>query len=645
MKSKTYFKLILLTIVFSSSIYTGGLDHQMDNLNDISTNPQSITTDKKNIEKLKNLRINALPDKFSTFDLSIVFNEASASVDGNVSLELYNNDDISYDRIPFHLYLAGMQYDERPGSFEIYSVSRTDPTIEDLNYEITQDDQILWLTLNEALPPDSSISLDIDFKAFLPDGGIDRANFHGSDENQTKIFKFAHFYPIPAVYDNSDGWNNDSYLSLGDPFYFDMGHYTLDLELPKDMVVAASGTLINSIEHSNTITYTFSPTEPVREVTFSVSRYFIQESKIFNGINISSYFLPVSKEFWSENSLEFGINSIELFSQTFGEYPYNSFNIVEEHTHYGGMEYPCQVYISGDYPNYIEAIIVHETAHQWWYNLVHNDEVDQGFLDEGLVEWSTGYYAEKYYNSWDYFQGNYPYLKRVRFYYSNYEKGSKINQSIYEFMASDMDYWFVAYRKTPVILQKLRFEMGNQTFINALKTYFNEFKFNIVFLSDFQAVMEKSYGASLDWFFQPWFNNDYLPKYEFSNVKLGETWKLNFTIRDINSDLHEYQYAQRIPCEIYDIENNLVYNNSIWVNGTSKISIDYPKMPKPKEIRLIYNDFILVQLEDNQELFIRYNFGSISGYEFTYLLISISFIISLIFLRLKVEYKRIKPSN
>ncbi|MGV9142199.1 MAG: hypothetical protein ACOC1X_04600, partial [Promethearchaeota archaeon] len=180
MKSKTYFKLILLIIIFSSSVYSVGLDHQMDNLNDISTNPQSTTTDKKNIEKLKTLKINALPDKFSTFDLSIVFNEASASVDGNMSLELYNNDDISYDRIPFHLYLAGMQYDERPGSFEIYSVSRTDPTIEDLNYELTQDDQILWVTLDEALQPDSSVSLDIDFKAFLPDGGIDRANFHGS---------------------------------------------------------------------------------------------------------------------------------------------------------------------------------------------------------------------------------------------------------------------------------------------------------------------------------------------------------------------------------------------------------------------------------------------------------------------------------
>ena len=67
------------------------------------------------------------------------------------------------------------------------------------------------------------------------------------------------------------------------------------------------------------------------------------------------------------------------------------------------MEYPHLVQIDETfyrtwelYP-YLEMITVHETAHQWFYGLVGNDEVDEPWLDEALTEYMTmRYYGYRY---------------------------------------------------------------------------------------------------------------------------------------------------------------------------------------------------------------------------------------------------------
>ncbi|GAG95852.1 unnamed protein product, partial [marine sediment metagenome] len=44
-----------------------------------------------------------------------------------------------------------------------------------------------------------------------------------------------------------------------------------------------------------------------------------------------------------------------------------------------------------------EYVIAHETAHQWWYSVVGNDEINQPWLDEAFAEYSTyQYFINKY---------------------------------------------------------------------------------------------------------------------------------------------------------------------------------------------------------------------------------------------------------
>ena len=536
---------------------------------------------------------------YSYYDLSVTFYPSSSSVKGNLTVNYFNNDALNFTEIPFHLFLFGMQYQSRMGSIEILNVTTLNPPRIALNYYVDVDSQLLWVNLTSKLEPNGRAFFEIEFNSIIPDGGIDRANSYGSDIDQSRIYKFACFYPMPCVYDRYDGWNIDPYLWVGDPFYYDMAYYNLFLEAPNDFIIAATGDLIEKVDNGATNVYHFCPVSPVREVTFSASKWFNVESTLIREVNVSVYYLPKSKFLWQTNALNYGIQALTLFNETFGEYPYPTFNIVEEYTGFGGMEYPCQVYISEAidewfFPLYsLESVIAHETSHQWWYNLIGNDEVDWGFLDEGLACWATAYYAEIHYGNWEFFQ-HYPrYIDRVRTYFTLEGLPSRINASVYDAVHAN-NYYFTGYYKAPLILEKLRKTIGNSIFLSGLKLFYTEKVYKIALLSDLQLAMESVYGSSLDWFFYPWFDNYYLPKYNFLQCIYNKSRQfLLLTINDLNEPLNDYIYSQQVQLLIYG-SNGVVYDEWIWINGTTTLNISL--INKPKRVRLEYGDDVIVQL-------------------------------------------------
>ncbi|NHI90704.1 MAG: hypothetical protein EAX87_14380, partial [Candidatus Thorarchaeota archaeon] len=310
---------------------------------------------------------------FSHVNLSVTLDDTQSTVVGNLSIEYYNDDSISFSSIPFHLYPSGMDYVSRRGAIEIFNVTTIEALVVPLSYDITSDGEIMWVNLPTPVGPSDTASFKISFKITLPDG-LDRANSQGSDFNQSRIFTFASCYPLLCVYDEYDGWNTDGYVDFGDPFYLDMAFYDFMVEVPSDMVVAVTGQLIDRNSDGANTTYHFNPGLPVREVTFSASRYYVVESAMVGSVNVSSFYIPNSQPEWEDDALTWATETLLLYNMTYGIYPYSTLNIVEQFAFYGGMEYPCQVYITngvvqrmrtGDLPpNYLELVVVHEVEHQ-----------------------------------------------------------------------------------------------------------------------------------------------------------------------------------------------------------------------------------------------------------------------------------------
>ena len=68
---------------------------------------------------------------------------------------------------------------------------------------------------------------------------------------------------------------------------------------------------------------------------------------------------------------------LRIYSDYFGEYPAREMSVAIAPLTYRGMEYP-QVNLLGvelytRFRNNMEILVAHEVAHQWWYQIVHND--------------------------------------------------------------------------------------------------------------------------------------------------------------------------------------------------------------------------------------------------------------------------------
>ena len=539
-------------------------------------------------------------ETISELSLSVKLIEEQSVITGNFFINYYNNDAISFERLPFHLYPSGMQYENRSGKIEIIDISTVSSPITNLSYEVLSNKQLMWVNLNTPLEPSQNLSLNIRFNTTLPDG-LDRANFHGYNDNNSRIYTCTAFYPIPCVYDEYDGWNTDPYLKMGDPFYFDMANYELIIEVPSEMIVAAVGDLLD-IDYTDerTTKYHYKANHPVREVVFTASRYFIVDSKIINSVNVSTYYLPHSSELWRDNALDYAVNSLLLFNEFFGVYPYSTYDVVEAYGFYRGMEYPCLVQISEaiNIDNYedpsfwLELVIAHETAHQWWCHLVGNDQIDWGHLDEGIASWATEYYVDYYKAGGHYFDSpGYWLLNEVR----SYSEPSKVNQSIYESIQTNTDYSMTAYRKAPIILQKLRVTIGNENFIAGLRHFFEEYKFKLATFPDLQKSFEIVLGKSFDWFFIPWFDNTYLPNYDFDSVSFDKDHGImEVIVKDLNEKNNNYSFSQKIPIIVYDIRRiGVLYQGDFWINGTTTIEFELDVHGNPGEVMLVYEPDIL----------------------------------------------------
>jgi Peptidase family M1 domain len=79
--------------------------------------------------------------------------------------------------------------------------------------------------------------------------------------------------------------------------------------------------------------------------------------------------------------------ALRVFSQRYAPYPWSTYTVVIPADRPAlGEEYPTLVFMSPDLP---ESVVTHETAHQWFYSLVGNDQARDPWLDETLAEWAS----------------------------------------------------------------------------------------------------------------------------------------------------------------------------------------------------------------------------------------------------------------
>jgi aminopeptidase N len=184
--------------------------------------------------------------------------------------------------------------------------------------------------------------------------------------------------------------------------YHDASLYDVTLTAPDGLIVVATGTSISEVDNGDGTTTRRLVGGPMRDFNIVASGGYQSASKQVGDVSVNSYF-SAEDAAGGTQALDWAATALQTFERKFGPYPYRELDIAATSTSAGGIEYPGMVVIAGrlfdDMSSraFFEAATVHEVAHQWWYDVVGNDQVNQPWLDEGLAQYSTYlYYRDVY---------------------------------------------------------------------------------------------------------------------------------------------------------------------------------------------------------------------------------------------------------
>ena len=182
---------------------------------------------------------------------------------------------------------------------------------------------------------------------------------------------------------------------------------------------------------------------------------------------------------------------------------------------YRGMEYP-QVNLLGvelytRFQNNLEILVAHEVAHQWWYQIVHNDPINMPWLDEGLSEYSVKIYFER-------LQGPRPaaLLERQRWQtpldlLQAQAKDAQLNRPVGSF-EDGLQYETIVYGKGALFYSRMREVLGDRRFQRFLREYLADHRYQIVDTKTWHAALATLQLPELEALFEEWVGEVELPR-------------------------------------------------------------------------------------------------------------------------------------
>ena len=394
----------------------------------------------------------------------------------------------------------------------------------------------------------------------LEDRGRSGYETFPSDDN--RAYTIAQFFPRMCVYDEVEGWQNYQFWGDGE-FALPFGNYEVNITVPADHILEATGELINrkevytkemmkrfnqakksfdepvlivTQEEAEITEKSFSKdkktwkfiAENVRDFAFATSRKYILDMMAVkigeDTVMAVSLYPREGNPMWEDFSTITVVETLKFYSDYTFNYPYNK--AVSVHAHRVGMEYPMICFnfgrpnIDGSYSDDEKfgmiGVIVHEIGHFFFPMIVNSDERQWAWMDEGINTF-VQYLAEQEFGK------KYP---EIIYPYKNFPSDRGPAEMIVDYMSVDQNYLAPimsnpenvyslgpnAYGKPATALNILRETiMGRELFDYAFKKYSNRWKFKHPTPEDFFRTMEDASAVDLDWFWRGWFyTTDYV---------------------------------------------------------------------------------------------------------------------------------------
>ncbi len=374
------------------------------------------------------------------------------------------------------------------GGFRLNSIQAGEAKIDNYSLVINQ----LKFTLPAPLEIGQSLRLSIAYDLSLPalprPTGSINAGIYGYSARQMNL---ADWYPYIPAYIQGSGWAMHNPWYYGEHQVYEMADFNVDLALenpPANMTIAAAAPVKMVDGH-----YTYTHLN-ARNFTFSASDMYTTVIKMAGNVTVISYAFPFDAN-TGLVALDDATQAVELYSKLFGVYPHETLSVVEVDFQ-DGMEYDGLFFLSKGFYNtydgtpkgYLTMIGVHETAHQWWYARVANDQAFEPWLDESLATYSELIFYSKMYPGYEDWWWSY----RVDY----FNPKGWVNLHIYDYTGS-YPYRDGVYLRGAQFLDEVRARVGESAFFDFLKDYASREQNQIATSQDFFTILKEHSPADI----------------------------------------------------------------------------------------------------------------------------------------------------
>ena len=373
------------------------------------------------------------------------------------------------------------------------------------------DQTVLALDLAEAVAPGATLELTMHFVSQLP-RVIARTGYF-------KTFHMvAQWFPKIAVLElpgergaTAVRWNAHEFHQNSE-FYADFGSFDVQLTVPTSYSVAATGKQIELDESSGKRRYRFTQADVIDFAWAADSRFVPPLIGAFSragkaDVEVKVFYTP-DYAASAQPALNATLKAMRYANDTLGEYPFDTVTVIVPPMNAeaaNGMEYPTLFTVEG-YRNVeagshaaavLEFITIHEFTHNYFQGIVATNEFEEPMLDEGITQfWNDRLLRDAAItmplpNIWRRlgFAQNFGRFELARWAAGLTDPVDPLGQNSWARFSQDS--FSTVYFRTAIMLRDLEARWGSALMTQAMRTYYQRWKFRHPSTADFQAVLSE----------------------------------------------------------------------------------------------------------------------------------------------------------
>jgi Peptidase family M1 domain len=499
------------------------------------------------------------------YEIQASLNEAAGVLSGTQRMFYHNNSPDTLGTISFHLHLNAFRPGSRWADADSAERRRRFNDLKDPDFAfnhvknvriagrpvepiwpLAPDSTIVRFVLPAPLAPGGSVTVELEWEA-RPSTLPRRQGRRG------RAFDFAQWYPKVVVYDRF-GWEEQA-LYPGGEFYGEFATYLVDLDVPADQVVGATGVPLcgdPGWEGANQVPdrpiqyrrdfYPGAPkdvgrgdtcvpegagaaggaepgrkrivwyAENVHHFAMSMNPQYRYEGSAWGNVAIHVLYQPGDEASWGRGiATGRTAKALEWLDGFFGEFAWPQITNVHR-IEGGGTEFPMMIHDGSA----SQGLIVHELGHNYVMGILANNEWKEGYLDEGFTSFQTSLFFESQQPGSDAFSGAEGFITGLDL-DGRSEPTSLVSQDYRDFNT----YNTTIYTRGEIFFHQLRYIVGDDNLRRIMRTYYDRWKLKHVSEAAFKEVAEEVSGMDLSTYFGQALHSVVLTDYAVGRVRVA----------------------------------------------------------------------------------------------------------------------------